>query len=726
LLLLLGSSVELDAKHIVGGEIIYDDLGAGNYRITLKIYRDCFSDGAPFDGVGQNAATALLTVFDIDSNLIGTFDIGAPVITNIPPTINNPCIQIPTNVCVEEGVYTYTLNLPPIPGGYHVIYQRCCRNNSIINLAAPGNQGSTYYTHIPGTDEFTVNSSPRFKKFPPIFLCANVPFTFDHSALDPDGDNLTYSLFTPFQGLDANCPSLGPSGCPTNAPPPLYPNVAYTGSYSGSYPIDANPAFVINPTTGLLTGRPTQIGQYVVGICCVERRNGQIVNVHFRDFQFNVTSCVVNVAAVFQEPTKMCQGRTISFVNQSFGNVGALTYHWDFGVNGTLSDTSQALNPTFTFPDTGSYNVVLIANPGKACSDTMTKKFYIFPDLNVNFTHPGPQCLRPNSFTFINNSIHDPSATWMWNFTPTANPATSTSFNQGNVVYSTPGKFLIKLLGKQFSCRDSMTDTIRVFDKPHAKINNFPPSLCDPATIGFSNGSWGELPMRFNWTFSDGRTTDNFEPVYVFSPPGVYSATLVAITTSLCIDTGIAIVKNFTVNPTPKAAFSFSPQVTTIFDPTITVTNRAGDNVVQWNYETGDGGSNTDPSFYHEYLAVGRYPIKQTVTNAFGCWDTLTQFVKIDPEYRFWIPNTFTPNGDGMNDIFKPEGIGWLDYDFDIYDRWGEKLFTTSQTVKGWDGTYKGKPCKQDVYVYRITFTNEVNKKAEEHFGHVNLLAGEK
>lgn len=713
---------QLNAKHIVGGEIIYDDLGGSNYRITLKVYRDCFSDGALLDGVGGNMPPAIITVYDSNNNLITTFDIGAPVIKNIPPTLNNPCIEIPTNVCVEEGVYTTTVNLQPLAGGYYLVYQRCCRNNTIINLTTPGSQGSSYFTYIPGPEKAITNSSPRFSKFPPIFLCANVPFSFDHVATDPDGDELTYAFYTPHQGLDVNCPSLnGQNGCPTVAPPPPYPNVNYSGSFNGTNPLPANPAFAINPITGLLTGRPTQVGQYVVGICVYEKRNGVLINIHFRDFQFNITPCVVNVASVFEEPVKKCQGNTIEFSNQSFGSI-PLTYHWNFGVPGTLADTSNVFNPTYTYADTGMYVVTLIANPGKACSDTMKKTFYIYPDLTLSMPKQAPKCLRLNSYNFSNNSQHHSSAVFNWRFTAAATPSVSSFKEPAGIVFNQPGKIPVTLWAKQFQCVDSIVDTVKIFDKPKAKINNLPDALCDPALFGFSNGSSSELPVNYQWQFSNGKSSTEFEPLITLSPAGVYSATLTVTSTSICADTGKAVIKNIVVNPRPVADFTLTPEVTTIFDPLIKINNLASDDVVSWNYSLGDGANNNFANFFHEYTQVGNYIVKQTVTNVYNCADTISKIVKIEPEYRFWIPNTFTPNNDGLNDVFMPKGIGWLNYQFDIYDKWGEKIFSTTEAVKGWDGTYKGKICTQDVYVYRITFTNEVTQQYETHYGNVNLL----
>ena len=207
---LLFLSLRNSATHIVGGEIIYDYLGNNAYKITLKIYRDCSSttgfDGVP--GINGQVIPAIVSIMDLNGLPVDTLDMGAPIITKIPPTINNHCIQTPNNVCVEEGVYTKTVTLQPKAGGYFVVYQRCCRNTTVLNLLLSGTQGSTYYTKIPGPELAVNNSSPRFKNFPPIFLCNNLAFNFNHAATDPDGDLLVYSICPPFIGLDGCCPYM--------------------------------------------------------------------------------------------------------------------------------------------------------------------------------------------------------------------------------------------------------------------------------------------------------------------------------------------------------------------------------------------------------------------------------------------------------------------------------------------------------------------------------------
>jgi gliding motility-associated-like protein len=725
LILLCLIGIRSYGTHIIGGEIIYDKLSGDDYRITLKVYRDCLNGQAAFDGLpNANAGVtpAILTVYTAGNVLYGTYNLGTPVVTQIPPSINNPCIQPPQGICVEEGIYTMTLSLPAQVGEFTLIYQRCCRNHSILNLVTPGSQGATYYTKIPSPEVIAFNNSPRFKTFPPIYICNNLNFTFDHSATDPDGDQLYYSLCAPFQGLDPTCPSISPGGCATEALPPPFPNVMYTGAYTGADPISANPAFSIHPTTGLLTGKPNLLGQFVVGICVQEFRNGILINTHYRDFQFNVVSCIVSVTSLFADQIYKCEGSAISFTNQSQSNIGSLTFLWDFGVPNLLSDTSNLFNPTYTYQDTGRYEVTLIANPNKPCSDTVKKTVHVYPPLEIEFPPNANQCLKNNSFNFYAQGVHMPQATFNWDFSASATPSTSTQKNPSAITYSQAGVYYVKLIAKQLTCIDSFIDTIRVLPRVVAEIKNLPLSQCDPAKIGFSNGSSAGFPITYQWQFSNGNTSPEFQPVQVFSPPGIYGATLTAITHDFCPDTSVAAVHNITVNPTPTAGFKFTPTLTTIFDPEIYFESTASFDVIQWYYTFGNGKSSQFPiekCFYDDY---GDYLVTQYVINQYGCRDSITDVVKILPEFRFWIPNTFTPDGNNRNDEFKPVVIGVTNYEFDIFDRWGEKIFSTIETKQGWNGFYKGKECQQDVYVWRVSFKNVVTTKDEIHYGHVLLL----
>ena len=164
------------STHVVGGSLTYVYNGGSNYTITLKLYRDCGPGTAALPG------SVTIQIKDVNGNAFSpskNVTINLTSVTNIAATLD-PC-AIPPNPspCVEEAIYTTTVNnLPPNATGYHMYFQICCRNGSILNIVNPGSAGETFYANIPGSG-FVPNSDPVFNLFPPLFICVNKPFTFN-------------------------------------------------------------------------------------------------------------------------------------------------------------------------------------------------------------------------------------------------------------------------------------------------------------------------------------------------------------------------------------------------------------------------------------------------------------------------------------------------------------------------------------------------------------------
>jgi gliding motility-associated-like protein len=343
--------------------------------------------------------------------------------------------------------------------------------------------------------------------------------------------------------------------------------------------------------------------------------------------------------------------------------------------------------------------------------------------LTPSFTAPGEQCITGNSFTYSVGGTYAPYTTFNWNFGASASPPVSTLSNPNGITYSAPGTYPVTLFVKQALCTKTLIDSVTVLPKPKADFTSDSITACDPAIISFTNTSVSGPSVNYFWQFSDGTTSTDKNPIHKFSPAGVYNVTLTVISSNGCVDTSKFVVPGMvTVNVRPTAGFSYLPTTTTIFDPDIYFFDESL-NATSWYYTFGDGGSSTMVNPSHQYGAWGTYQVIQTVVNGFGCPDTAVKYVTILPEFRFWIPNSFTPGkADGLNDVFMPSIYGVENYKFDIYNRWGERIFTTGDTASGWDGTYKGKPCQQDVYVWMITFKNVVTNRDEYHYGHVTLL----
>jgi gliding motility-associated-like protein len=650
LFLLFFLSKVTEATHIVGGEIYYDYLGGNNYKIHMKVYRDCIN------GIPQLDNPAFITVFKNDGTVYATFQMTLLSTTNMPPTNNSPCAPNTSNsACVQQGIYEETINLPPSPGGYYIAYQRCCRNGTILNLISPGGVGTTYWEHIPGPEVVAINSSPRFNELPPIYICNELPIAFDHAATDPDGDSLVYELCTPFNGLDGCCPIIGggvgggqfcpnpPTSCPTENTPPPYVSVPFIAPYSASYPMASNPAININSNTGYLDGNPLMLGQWVVGVCVSEYRNGVLIGTHHRDFQFNVISCpfVVSADIVSQTTTNngqgtgYCNGFTISYSNNSFNGS---TYFWDFGDPSTLADTSHLYNPTYTFPAVGDYTVTLIVNPGSTCGDTTTEVFHVHPLLKPDFLEPNGQCLENNSFDFFGGGVFEGNGSFNWSFGSNANPTTANTATVNNVSFNVPGVYTVSFTVNENGCSATASKTIEVYQNPEAVIGNFTPDGCVPQVVTFQNNSTAGTPMTHLWSFSDGTTSTQLNPTKTFSVPGVYSVSLTVMTSQKCIDTSnVVAVNNLTVYPIPVSTFSIVSASDKCFDNnsfdfTAGTVFQGATGVLDWSF-----GSDANPSVASTaivnnvtYNTHGLFPVT-LIAEENGCSSSTTQTIELYP-----------------------------------------------------------------------------------------------
>jgi gliding motility-associated-like protein len=379
---LLILSLQNFATHIVGGEIYYDCLGSNNYQITLKLYRDCTPGTTFYDN------PAYIFIYNSAGTFVDSLKIPFPGSDTLPVSLSDPCFSPPSNVCVEEAIYQTTINLPPSSGGYDIVYQRCCRNGTILNIINPGNTGASYTIHIPDPGLATCNNSPRYTNFPPIFLCAGMPLNFDHSATDADGDSLHYELCDPYIGLDSVCTTLGFNtyNCPIIGSPPPYAQVSWASPYSGTYPLSSLPALAIDPVTGLMTGTPNMLGQWVVGVCVSEYRNGVLLSVNKRDFQFNVVNCGILTPTT----QTICSGDSTSI--GLYTNISSTTFSWTVvqsGVTGATADTgsiiSQTLITTGNIPGIAVYTITphIDSCSGFSVTDTVT----VNPPDNASFVY---------------------------------------------------------------------------------------------------------------------------------------------------------------------------------------------------------------------------------------------------------------------------------------------------------------------------------------------------
>jgi gliding motility-associated-like protein len=227
--------------------------------------------------------------------------------------------------------------------------------------------------------------------------------------------------------------------------------------------------------------------------------------------------------------------------------------------------------------------------------------------------------------------------------------------------------------------------------------------------------------------YSDGGTDTAKNPRHCFNSPGSYTVSLTVTDNHGCNST-LTINNMINVFSSPKASFTMSPQPTTILNPTIQFTDNSTDayGIASWQWNFSDPMSDSTsikPDPTHTYGDTGTFCPTLTVTNIHGCVDSVTECLVIKPEYTLYIPDAFTPNGDGLNDVFMPKGAYLESYTMDIFDRWGMHLFHSDALNVGWPGTVNnGKTiCQEDTYVYVIQVQDKLGKK-HRYIGKVTLI----
>lgn len=231
-----------------------------------------------------------------------------------------------------------------------------------------------------------------------------------------------------------------------------------------------------------------------------------------------------------------------------------------------------------------------------------------------------------------------------------------------------------------------------------ASFTNTPSSGCYPVDVDFNNESGNAV--AYSWDFGDGTTSTEENPSHTYNEPGEYTITLVAYVDGDCgvNDTVTTVV---TVYDYPVAGFTSTPETPSTFSPVNFTSTSTG--ATTWEWEFGDGFTSSEENPSHLYPLAGAYEVCLTVTTANGCEDKICDSVIIEEISLLDIPNAFSPNGDGFNDEFLPINYGMADYELTIYNRWGEIMFNTSSSNKGWDGTYEGKVQEIGTYVYVLS-----------------------
>ncbi|MBK7856778.1 MAG: PKD domain-containing protein [Bacteroidetes bacterium] len=378
-------------------------------------------------------------------------------------------------------------------------------------------------------------------------------------------------------------------------------------------------------------------------------------------------------------------------------STGTVSWLWDFG-DGTSDSTSSATTHQYT--TAGTYTVTLTAVNANGCRTITSQVVAMDPIPNADFAG-GPGCEdAPTQFTNTSTVTQGSITSYQWLF---GDSTISTSQNPSHT-FTEPGTYNVTLIvGSSLGCYDTIVQQIVIYPSPVSNFTFNQAAGCGPLLINFFDSSYVSIGnvIAWNWDFGDGSANDSTQnPSHTYYSSGSYPVTLTVTTNNGCQHTN-TINNAITIYPSPQAAFEPDPYETTILQPLISFDNQTtGGNLYWWNF--GDGGTSSLMNPSHAYGDTGTYTVNLYTVNSFGCEDTAIRTVVILPVWTVYIPNAFTPNNDGTNEVFTIKGIGIIDYNLRVWDRWGELIFEGDN--RPWDGSVKQTEvyAKKDVYVYQV------------------------
>jgi gliding motility-associated-like protein len=262
-------------------------------------------------------------------------------------------------------------------------------------------------------------------------------------------------------------------------------------------------------------------------------------------------------------------------------------------------------------------------------------------------------------------------------------------------------------------------------------------NLPDAQNICVDNSTTIQAPVEpngsANWEFSDGQSFSGFGPFNIgFAGQGCYDLQY-QVTNSFNCTSVVNVDDYICVQPNPLASFTASPNTISDVDNTVYFDNNSqGATDYIW-YFGDESPYSTVENPIHEYGNINddfnelNFNVLLIAISEYGCIDSTVSFINYTPSLTYFVPNTFTPDGDDFNNVFKPvisTGFSYDKYQFLIFNRWGELIFETQDIGEGWDGTYKGRECQDGTYTWKLVIMQSFDASKKVDVGHVNLLRG--
>lgn len=410
--------------------------------------------------------------------------------------------------------------------------------------------------------------------------------------------------------------------------------------------------------------------------------------------------------------TTGCAPLNAVFSNNSITAVGS-TFTWNFG-NG---ETSNAQNPSEVYDNSGLFSVTLIVTAPGGCADTLTRTdlIEVYSGLVVDFEFDSNCSGDLTQFTDLSVASSGNVNSWNWNF----GNGISASLQDPQIYYDLPGTYTVVLaVGTDQGCSDTISLPITLDEKPLVSFTVPSEYGCAPYDVLFTNTTTQDTGASYFWSFGDGTTSNLESPTHTYDSTTTFSVILVVTSPNGCSDS--LIQSNFIQLQDPPTA-GFTIVNDTLFIPeSQSFVNNISNNASSyfWTFDDGFSSSLFEPS--HIFADAGTFNMCLTAISEFGCESVYCDTIIVFQSAEIAIPSAFTPNGDGANDIFLVRGGPLRSFEMKIFNEWGNLVFSSTDQLVGWNGTYSDIPQSSGAFEYVITGETLYGEELNE-YGVINL-----
>lgn len=433
----------------------------------------------------------------------------------------------------------------------------------------------------------------------------------------------------------------------------------------------------------------------------------------------DANGCILNDNTFLTEPTQLtmsisndtiiCPGTPISLQVSANGGTQPYSYLWNPGA-GTSNPLLVSPNvPTNYTCEVKDANGCLVMSAVQVNTFSLNSND-IVASINDSIICAGSSAQLNGAYIGT-----DPTVNLEWTFCPacpiaqTVNPSATTSYT----------------LVATNQCNQQITDqvTLTIINPPVVNLNVDLGAYCQGEYFSVHNDGDNNPAWSYTWTFADGFVSHDMTAIHSFANAGTYPVSLVIVDSYGC-QSAAASAGFVTINPQAHADFTANTLETTNLNPVFHfINNSTNATTYEWFFDDGQASYVTNPT--HTYQTYGTFTVTLNANNQYNCPDQATLVVEVKPTFNVYVPNTFTPDGDLVNNTFLAQGYGIQETDFTmlIFNRWGEILFESHDMTVGWDGSYQAgaDQVKDGTYTWVINFKDLTNQK-HQITGHVNLL----